>query len=100
MVTKLEDIRNRIDETDRELLALFLRRMELTASVAAYKAEKKLPILDGEREKRRLDAAAKGSGALSDYGRRFFASILELSRHRQRELMSAQGAPAVEARDE
>ena len=40
----LEEIRTEIDALDKELLALFERRMDLCRDVALYKKEHNLPV--------------------------------------------------------
>ena len=50
----MTDYRERIDEIDRELTALFARRMEVAAQIAAYKRENGLPVLDERRERELL----------------------------------------------
>ena len=42
----LIDLRREMDETDRALLALFARRMALSAAIARVKQGAHLPILD------------------------------------------------------
>ena len=39
---ELSEIRNKIDAVDDQLLKLFLKRMELSEAVAAYKNEHKI----------------------------------------------------------
>ena len=46
-----EEIRKDIDETDRELVRLFCRRMELSDEMGRLKAARGLPITDNAREK-------------------------------------------------
>ena len=46
-----EEIRKDIDETDRELVRLFCRRMELSDEMGRLKAAQGLPITDNAREK-------------------------------------------------
>lgn len=48
-------IRERINEIDEQMVALFKERMETVSKVAEYKREKNLPILDSSREKSILD---------------------------------------------
>ena len=45
----LTQCREKIDELDRQLVALFAERMETAAQVAAYKKEHGLPVLDAAR---------------------------------------------------
>ena len=45
-MTELEAYRREIDAIDGELTRLFLRRMEVTGRVGAYKQAHGLPVLD------------------------------------------------------
>lgn len=47
----LNNLRNRIDKIDNELLRLFEERMEAVTEVAKFKEENNIPILNSEREK-------------------------------------------------
>ena len=47
---EISQIRNEIDQIDKQLVALFAQRMELSAQVAQYKSEHNLPILVPARE--------------------------------------------------
>lgn len=46
----LQEARNIINEVDEQMAALFCRRMQAAAMVAAYKKETGMPILDAARE--------------------------------------------------
>ena len=84
----LTQCREKIDELDRQLVALFAERMELSRAIAEYKKENGLPVLDASREKEKLDRVAEQSPAeLREYTRRLYALIFELSRDYQRELI-------------
>ena len=58
-MTELEAYRREIDAIDGELTRLFLRRMEVTGRVGAYKQAHGLPVLDAAREKMAEQIAAK-----------------------------------------
>ena len=47
---QLEQIRLRINETDKELSCLFSQRMDLVAQVAKIKEEAGLPVYDPKRD--------------------------------------------------
>lgn len=47
----LTQIRDRIDQLDRQIAALLTERMEITNEVAAYKIEHNLPVYHPDREK-------------------------------------------------
>lgn len=88
MEKNLEDLRKEIDEIDRELLDLFLRRMDAARQVGEYKAARRLPVLDAQREREILEH--KASLAPQGYGgdvRAFFEAVMAISRRRQRRLV-------------
>ena len=45
----LNDYRKQLDEIDDQMLELFLKRMELSTGIAAYKKAHYLPILNRQR---------------------------------------------------
>ncbi len=53
---ELSEIRKDIDELDRELLKLFLKRQALSQEVAQYKQSHGLEIFDEAREQEKLAA--------------------------------------------
>ncbi len=84
----LNDYRAQMDEIDRELVALFARRMDTAASIAAYKKEHGLPVLDGGRERQKLAAlSALAPEALQDYTATLYSLLFELSRSYQNKLI-------------
>ena len=83
----LQDIRQKIDAIDDELVQLFVRRMDCSREVALAKQQTSKPIRDHARERaivNRLTAAA-GDG-LSPYVRALYAQIFDLSRSYQSSL--------------
>ncbi len=86
----LEELRKGIDEVDRELLDLFLKRMELCSQVADYKREVGMPILDAKREKEVLDAKMNliPDSELRDEVYSFFGSMMSISRGLQKRRLS------------
>ncbi len=83
-------LRREIDEIDKELLALFLRRMEAAQKVAEYKKDEGLSIRQTAREEEVLRRAEAGVGAdkrLAPYARRLFATLMTLSREFQQETL-------------
>lgn len=87
---ELHQLRNQIDELDRELVACFVKRMRLSAEVAAYKREHGLPVLDRAREAALLDQIAEQAG--SDFApdsRALYEKILSLSRAYQERLLDS-----------
>ena len=85
---ELKDLRHEIDQIDDQLVALFVRRMEIAAQVAAYKKENCLPIFVPLREQEKLaDIAQKAGTEMADYAQSLYSSIFDLSRTYQARLM-------------
>ena len=80
---ELSEIRGEIDKIDKELLALFLERMSLSAEAAKFKAENGMKTLDEDREKHILEKICEESGDMGQYSRRLYEKIFELSREYQ-----------------
>ena len=85
----LEEYRETINEIDREMAALFEKRMECAALIAEYKRENNLPVKD---EKREAVLILRNKGllkdrALDDYYEKFFKSILDVSCEYQEHLI-------------
>lgn len=77
----LQEMRAEIDRIDREIVTLYLRRMETVKAIGAWKRENNVPVRDPEREKRLLDEAAAMAG--EEYGdgvRALFRLLIEQSR--------------------
>lgn len=95
-MNELEQLRQNIDAIDRQLLPLFLDRMELCSKVADYKRSVGKPVLDASRERQVLDNKIK---LLEELGRdgdmkqevyEFFNTIMSISRVRQTRELSGQ----------
>ncbi len=83
---ELVALRNEIDEIDRQLSALFVRRMALSAQIAAVKAAEGLPVFQPAREESVLAAVcANAPEALRGDLRELYRTIFALSRKRQEE---------------
>jgi monofunctional chorismate mutase len=52
---KLLELRNRIDEIDKDILRLLELRFQVVKEIGAYKKANNLPILDVNREKEVLE---------------------------------------------
>lgn len=64
----LEDYRKLIDQADQTLIRAFCARMDVASKIAAYKKEHNLPILDSNRERRKLKEVASQAGPeMEDY---------------------------------
>ena len=88
----IDEIRQEIDEVDRELVSLFEKRMKLVYYVAKYKIENNLPVLNEEREQKvinkNLDYAK--NQVLKPYLKLFLEDSMKLSRKYQDELIKQQ----------
>ncbi len=80
----LEEIRKEISEINDEMLALFIKRMELSSQVAAYKKANGLPTLDRKREEAILQKVADNtSDEMRQYALEFFRNIMDLGKQYQ-----------------
>ncbi len=88
---ELNELRRQIDEIDRELVPLFLRRMNVSAEVAEYKRQVGMRVLDPSRERALLDKLSELSGEeFEEYTRTLYATILDLSRSYQYKRLGAE----------
>ncbi len=86
----LNEIRMDIDRVDRDLLELYLMRMELVEEVAEYKTANGMKVLDAAREQEKLNAL---TGWINTEEERqevteLFTEIMRLSRARQERFLA------------
>ena len=80
-MSQLEELRREIDAVDAQLVPLFLRRMEVTGRVGAYKKERNIPVLDSGRERALLSKVGQEAGEeLADYIQSMYRTIMAASR--------------------
>ena len=88
-MSELDTLRQEIDEIDRQLTGLFLRRMEVTQKVGEYKLRQGIPVLDTQREQQVL--AAKAAMAADEASKmdvvQLYECIMGISRRQQRKLV-------------
>ena len=85
---ELKDCRNKLDVIDKQLIDLFLERMETVKTVAKYKKEHGLPILASGREKEILDRVRMLSGEeMAPYAQTLFETLLYVSREYQKTII-------------
>ena len=86
---ELAELRQELDQLDREIVSLFERRMAISRQVAQYKLAHDLPVLDAGREAQVIASreAMLTDPALAPSVRGLFASIMALSRQEQEALM-------------
>lgn len=88
---ELQDYRKEIDRIDRELVALFVRRMEVSAGIAAYKQAHGLPVLDAAREQAKLQQVAElAPEQLRPDTAELYRTLFALSRGYQQRLQEEQ----------
>ena len=80
----LSQLRSEIDIIDDSLVALFRKRMEISAQIADYKKANSLPIFVPARERAKLlDVAEKAGPEMANYTRVLYSMLFELSRSYQ-----------------
>lgn len=80
----LEELRNKIDAIDDEILKLFLKRMEIASKVADYKKENNISTLQKGREREIFKRISELSGTeMADYSRILFSTLMDLSKSYQ-----------------
>lgn len=85
----LEEIRTEIDALDKQLLALFERRMDLCRDVALYKKEHNLPVFQPEREEKLLDKIEQAASPDRKHAARtLFSVILDISKQLQSRILA------------
>ena len=82
---EINELRDRIDQIDHDLVRLFTERMDIAAQVADYKKENNLPIYVPSREREILQNVADLAGPeMANYTRVLYSMLFELSRSYQR----------------
>lgn len=85
----LQTLRVEIDATDRQIIELFARRMDICGQVAQYKAAHGIAIYAPEREAQVLEAlAGKTTPEMLPYTRRLFQVLMDLSKEYQEQLIA------------
>lgn len=89
----LQELRQEIDQVDRQMVELFEKRQEICRSVAQYKIENHKKVLDKDREKQKLDAVT--ALASNDFNRQgvrdLFEQLMAVSRKLQYQVLSENG---------
>ena len=89
-MNELENLRERIDTIDKELIALFEERMNVVNYIAEYKIKNNLPILNQNREDiviSKVKAIVKNKD-YTDSATDFIKDIMEISKKFQQKLIS------------
>ncbi len=89
MQEKLRELRERVDQVDRELIRALNERARVVQEIATLKAEAGIPIFDPKREEEILRRAVQlNEGPIYDSSMR---DIFELILHRIRDLEIQRG---------
>ena len=90
MPRDLDECRREINEIDEELVALFVRRMAVSADIAAVKRAQGKPVYDPAREEVVLTRVADMAGVPGEYARTRYTEIMRLSRAYQAALIEGE----------
>ncbi len=78
---ELSEIRKQIDAIDKQVLELFLERMQLTTEVARYKAANNMKVFQGDRERFIIDnVKANAPDELKKSAAFLFMNIIDISK--------------------
>lgn len=81
----LNELRQKIDVLDAQILKAFEERQQVAEQIAAYKQENHLPITDAQREEEKLKKIENSvSEENSAHARLLYLLLMELSKDRQR----------------
>lgn len=89
MKTKLDEAREIVNDVDKEMISLFIKRMAAIKMIAEYKNENNIPILDTNREEviiqKNLDLLSNKQ--LEKYYLEFFQGVLKSSKEFQKDYL-------------
>lgn len=90
----LEELRNEIDETDRRIVELYEKRMDICRDIATYKIENGKKVFDKEREMEKLTKVkAMAHNEFNAHGiEELFEQLMSMSRKLQYQMLSEHGA--------
>ncbi len=85
----LDELRNKINEIDEQMVALFVKRMKTAAEIAGAKAENNLPVLDIQRENAVLNHIQERAGEeFALYASSLYQTLFSVSRSYQSGILS------------
>ena len=85
---ELNELRNRIDDVDEELITLLERRMDVSAQIAEWKQQRGFPVLDADREAAKLEGLKnKCRPETADLIADVFRAVMSSSRAHQEKMM-------------
>lgn len=85
----LEQAREEINAADKEMAALFERRMKAVEPIIAYKMANDLPVFDSVREVQVIENNSKlvKEEALVCYYKEFISAVMDISKKYQRAIL-------------
>lgn len=87
MKENLEELRSELDKADAEIEKNFVKRMEISAKIAAYKEANGLPTYDPEREKKVLEKhAGNVAPEFREYIKDIWMQLIRISKEYQNEI--------------
>ena len=89
----LEEQRQKIDQIDRQIVALFEERTNVVEEVAKIKLENDIPILDSDREEQvifKVQSYLKDE-SLKDELAELYTELMSISREHQKNWIEKQG---------
>lgn len=91
-MNELENLREKIDTIDKEMIALFEKRMDVVADIAAYKIKNNLPVLNQNREDIVISKVRETikNKDYSNSATKFIKEVMEISKQFQQKLISKQ----------
>lgn len=85
---KLKDLRSEIDATDKEIAALFNKRMATVKQIADVKKQNCASVTDSAREQEIIDKVTSlASGGTAKYMKKLFLTLFELTSDYQDEYL-------------
>lgn len=85
---ELKVYRDRLDQIDAQIVALFRERMETVSQIADYKKSHELPVYAPGREQEILERVRSLSGEeLAPYAEELFETLMKVSREYQKTLL-------------
>lgn len=94
----LEELRDRIDRTDRDLVACFERRMAISREIARFKIGRGMEVFDAARERDVIQKAVQSADPeIRPYIRPLYECVMGASRDLQRRMVES--APPRRAED-
>ncbi len=89
-MNKLEQARAVINEIDKEMAALFEKRMKAVEDVIIYKIENNIPVFDGSRERQVIE---KNSAYITEEKyiesyKKFIQMMMDISKDHQNKIIN------------